>query len=251
MICVIDAGNTRLKWQCQPDDAVQAVAWADEKDWSAYLVDALGGQKIKRFVIAAVADESRQVALEAVLSDRWPKAKRDWLKPKAKCCGVRLAYPDPMQLGVDRWCALIGARVRYPRHDALIMGAGSAITVDYLRADGQHVGGMILPSLAAMRLGLNQMAPRLAAAWEAPGSLADGGILAVDTAGALHLGSRFMLASAITQLVDGVSAAERSTPKVLLTGGDAAVLAGWMTHPCEELPTLTCDGARHIVKHQR
>ncbi len=251
MICVIDAGNTRLKWQLRPEDSVQAVAWQVEPDWRTPFVAALEGQKIKQFIIAAVADETRQAALDAVLAEHWPTQRRRWLKPKARCGGLVLGYADPLQLGVDRWCALLGARQHASNTDAIVVLAGTAITVDYLRADGQHRGGVILPSLAAMRAGLNALAPRLAAAWDQPGTVAEGGALAVDTAGALHLGARFMLASAVTQLIDGLSEAESRAPKILLSGGDAPILAEWLARPAEVVPSLVFDGERQAARHLR
>ena len=251
MICVIDAGNTRLKWQLRPEDSIQAVAWQDEADWRSQLLASLQGQKIKQFIIAAVADEPRQAALDAVLAEHWPSQRRRWLKPKARCGGVVLGYADPTQLGVDRWCALLGARQHASDNDAIVVLAGTAITVDYLRADGQHRGGVILPSLAAMRAGLNALAPRLAAAWDQPSAMPEGGALAVDTAGALHLGARFMLASAVTQLIDGLSEAESCAPKILLSGGDAAILTQWMARSAEVLPSLIFDGARQAARHLR
>ncbi|WP_407276837.1 type III pantothenate kinase [Halothiobacillus sp. DCM-1] len=246
---MIDAGNTRLKWQLKPDADIQAEAWGD--DWRSAFVAAAGQQNIKQFLIVAVAEETRQAELDALLAEHWPKARRRWLKPKARSGGVRLAYPDPTQFGVDRWCALMGARTRCPAQAVLVLLAGTAITVDYLQADGQHAGGLILPSLAIMRAGFDCLAPRLSEAWNRPGTLQEQGIFAVDTAGALHLGSRFMLASTVAQLIDGVAAAEGAVPRILLSGGDAAMLADWLPDSREIVPTLICDGARHAARGQR
>lgn len=228
---------------------MQAVAWVE--DWATILRTSLGEQKIKQFVIAAVADEPRQAALDALLAEHWPTIRRRWLKPKARCCGVSLAYADPMQLGVDRWCALLGARAHHPAEDVLIVLAGTAITVDYLRADGRQVGGVILPSLSAMRAGLDALAPKLSGAWDKPGAVAEGGIFAIDTAGALHLGARFMLASTVMQLIEAVIAAEGGAPKILLSGGDSPLLAGWLVRPHTVMPGLICDGARLAARQQR
>lgn len=248
---MIDAGNTRLKWQLRPEDPVQAVAWQGEADWCDAFLTALSGQKIKQFVIASVADDARQAALDAVLAEHWPKARRRWLQPKARGGGVVLGYADPLQLGVDRWCALLGARQHASKTDVIVILAGTAITLDYLRADGRHVGGVILPSLAAMRVGLNALAPRLTAAWDQPGAVAEGGALAIDTAGALHLGTRFMLASAVTQMIDGLSEAQSRAPKILLSGGDAPLLADWLARPAEVRPRLVFDGARQAARQMR
>ena len=45
---------------------------------------------------------------------------------------------------VDRWLALLAA-AELCAGDCMIIDAGSAITLDLLRADGRHLGGAILP----------------------------------------------------------------------------------------------------------
>jgi len=61
--------------------------------------------------------------------------------------GVINAYQSAQGLGVDRWLCLLAADNLVAR-DAMIVDAGSAITVDLLRSDGQHLGGAILPGFS-------------------------------------------------------------------------------------------------------
>ena len=74
--------------------------------------------------------------------------------------GVVNAYQPAQGLGADRWLCLLAAADLVAR-DAMIVGAGSAITIDLLRSDGQHLGGAILPgsntSIARFRRILNRI----------------------------------------------------------------------------------------------
>lgn len=61
-------------------------------------------------------------------------------------CGIRYAYDDPATLGADRIAAIAGALARY-RRDAIIVDAGTAITIDVALENGRHLGGLILPGM--------------------------------------------------------------------------------------------------------
>src|SRR3546814_17254315 len=56
--------------------------------------------------------------------------------------GLRNAYREPERLGVDRWLAMIAAWHTH-RGAACIANAGTALTVDVIDAQGQHLGGII------------------------------------------------------------------------------------------------------------
>src|SRR5690606_40574629 len=81
---------------------------------------------------------------------------------EARWRGLHCAYAQPERLGVDRWLALLAAHHDAPAAPALVISAGTALTVDRLDPAGRHRGGVIAPGLAAMREGLFAAAPGLA-----------------------------------------------------------------------------------------
>jgi len=93
--------------------------------------------------LASVLDTKRQVELEQCLVPRFEAAVTRFV-PVAKALGVTNGYRQPECLGVDRWMTLLAAPEILPG-DCVVIDAGSAITLDLLRADGQHLGGAILP----------------------------------------------------------------------------------------------------------
>jgi pantothenate kinase type III len=81
-----------------------------------------------------------------------------------KCCqiytqkyalGVRNAYPKHNKLGVDRWLAMLAA-YHYYNAPVCIVSCGSALTLDIVDSQGQHLGGMIMPGLNLMQQALSR-----------------------------------------------------------------------------------------------
>ena len=130
--------------------------------------------------------------------------------------GVRVGYAQPGSLGVDRFLALLGAHTLAPRA-WLVVGVGTALTIDLLGADGVHAGGRIAPSPTLMREALHRRAPHLPA---------EGGRyvpFAGNTRDALASGCE---GAAIALVRDSLAqAGEGDPPTVLLHGGGAAALA--------------------------
>ena len=70
-------------------------------------------------------------------------------------------YLDPAEHGADRWAAIVAANYLYPDVPLCVIGAGTAITVDFLKQDGQHLGGYILPSYISMHAALTSDAANI------------------------------------------------------------------------------------------
>ncbi|MCQ2068612.1 MAG: type III pantothenate kinase [Bacteroidaceae bacterium] len=57
------------------------------------------------------------------------------------------AYSSPETLGMDRLAAAVGAWSMQQGHDLLVVDAGTAITYDFVSADGVYHGGNIAPGI--------------------------------------------------------------------------------------------------------
>jgi type III pantothenate kinase len=68
---------------------------------------------------------------------------------------------NPMQLGSDRWAAMIGARAVMPDRPLLVAVCGTATTVDLLTNTGHFVGGAIMPGLGLMQRVLHEQTAAL------------------------------------------------------------------------------------------
>ena len=214
---VFDLGNTRLK--LAPVDAdgrvgpVQAIAHdgtAFPSGWEAQLP-----ARIDSAAVASVASVALRTALLAALADR--SGRISLARTLVRCEGVQIAYARPERLGVDRFLALLGARAR-GAGPWLLVGVGTALTIDLLDAAGRHRGGRIAPSPALMRQALHGRAAQLPATG---GRYVD---FATDTDDALASGCE---GAAIALVESSRSAAARvlgQAPTLLLHGGGAASL---------------------------
>ena len=138
-VLLIDLGNTRLKWQLRSAGSVLQQGVGDYDD---RLTEKL--PEADKVLIAAVRahPESRRL-----LEQKYPE-KVCWLnEPLDDDSLIRHCYSDPSRLGVDRWLAMLGARL-HSSGNLLVVDAGTALTADLLTDDTRHQGGFIVPGLA-------------------------------------------------------------------------------------------------------
>lgn len=70
-------------------------------------------------------------------------------------------YDTPQTLGQDRLAAAVGAKNLCPNENLLIIDAGSAITYDFVSAEGEYMGGNIAPGIKMRFTMLQRMTKKL------------------------------------------------------------------------------------------
>jgi type III pantothenate kinase len=148
MKLLIDAGNTRLKWQLHEQGRIvqEGACLFDSIEWPEELV--CYASRVSRIAVSTVASEAGRDRLVeslgkisgAPVTFYWPEAMRG---------GLINSYADFSKMGADRWHAMYGAWSQ-KRAGFAVIDAGSAITVDYVANDGLHLGGYILPGKQMM-----------------------------------------------------------------------------------------------------
>ncbi len=238
MKLLLDLGNTRLKWTFSAAGEfghAGALAW-DTPDFDAALAAAWRDlPAIESAWAATVTDPARRAAVIAAVAGRWSRAPR-WAVASAAACGVRNAYDDPAQLGVDRWLGLIAARARNEA-PCVIAGCGTALTLDALAGDGRHLGGLIAPGQALMRSALGTLAAPLREA--GAGRVVDA---ATHTADALAGGTWQAGAALIERFSARMAPRLGGAPRLLLAGGDAARVAMLLETPSRVIADLVLRG---------
>ena len=162
MKLAIDAGNSRVKWGWHDGNSWTSVASVSLIEFAASSDHinpfSVTHENPSRIVISNVAGEGAQQLLI-----NWTSifdAPPEWVHGEAERCGVRSRYERPEQLGPDRWASLIAAHA-LQRGPCLVVNAGTATTVDALSADGEFLGGLILPGIELMRFVLHEHTGRL------------------------------------------------------------------------------------------
>ena len=98
--------------------------------------------------MSSVANTSLNTAVEN-LSDKIWGCKTEFAKTHARYAGIILVYADYQSFGVDRWLALIRAR-NLSSQACMVVDCGTATTIDVMDAEGQHLGGLIVPGINTM-----------------------------------------------------------------------------------------------------
>ncbi|MEY6431679.1 type III pantothenate kinase [Thioalkalicoccus limnaeus] len=243
MKLLLDVGNTSLRW----------VELRDGRLGEVRAVRHFGGVPIDlhadwddldppdQIILASVAGEDLTASVARVCQSRWGLTPMS-VRVSDGVFGVTVAYEDPSRLGVDRWLALIGAHADFPG-DTLILDAGTAVTFDRLRADGRHLGGLILPGRELMRDSLSRgtRIPRGAPTTGAPGPWA------TDTGAAIDNGIRLAPAALAIYLLRAFADEIGPAPQLLVTGGDAETLLPLLPATARWVPDLVFRGIRRLA----
>jgi type III pantothenate kinase len=232
-LLLLDAGNTRLKWAHVRDARWEARGACTYDDLGELIQTAEAAGPRGQCWIASVAGAARNHLIEQSL--REAGVSLHWLESQPEQCGVTSHYSSPKQLGVDRWMSLLAARNRY--HSAcLVVSAGTAMTVDALTADGQFLGGIIVPGIGLMQQALQQGTALVGQADGLNQTFPD------NTADAVRTGAVLAMAGAISLMHERLSSLCAALPRCLLTGGDAGELMPLLQFDAERVPDLVLEG---------
>ncbi len=158
---LLDAGNSRFKWASLQSGMLCPTAYGEYKsaDRAQTVAAALGSAGISRIVVASVlGDEFSEQFTRAVSGALG--VQPEFVVPRQGGHGIRIAYANPAALGPDRYAALVAARWTH-QQPCVIVDCGTAVTIDALADDGEHLGGLILPGLDLMRRSLSEHTARI------------------------------------------------------------------------------------------
>jgi type III pantothenate kinase len=196
---------------------------------------------LQQAVVCCVAGAATLVAI-----DGWLRAHRGVapveFRSAARTLDIVNRYREPASLGADRWASLLGAH-GLTREPVCVVDCGTAVTIDALSAAGEFVGGVIFPGLQLLRASL---ARGTDAVRPPPGS--DANCLGLSTADAVAGGTLFGLAGAIERVVREQEARLGTDAGVLITGGDAELLAARIARPLRHVPDLVLQGLARFAQ---
>lgn len=248
MIVALDLGNTRIKWAVHPGGLPVAGGMLADGALDVASIDTLPGcwsgwGRPDEIAACSVAGCAADAALERLVARLAVPLRR--VRPRALAAGVRNLYGKPGSLGADRWAALAGAWAR-GRTAALVVDAGTAMTVDALAADGRFLGGLIVPGYDLMRSSLARGTARLPVA---AGSFDP---FPRSTDDAIVSGALQAMAGAVSRTRDAMLAAGEPAPRLMLTGGCAPLLQPLLDAFAPlHLPSLVLEGVLVLAHEAR
>jgi type III pantothenate kinase len=234
---LVDAGNTRVKWALAQEGAAPG-------DWLAHgavvhagldgLREAWTAYGVTRAIVSNVAGAALRERLAALLARLWPALQPEWFTAQAELAGLRNRYRNPAQLGADRFAAALGARTLVPATALVVATCGTATTVDAVSADGEFLGGMILPGLGLM---LDSLARGTAQLPETSAQAVLPPVFADNTLDAIRSGCISAQAGAIERAVASLPA-----ELCIVSGGAAGHVAPALSVPYRMLDNIVLVG---------
>jgi type III pantothenate kinase len=240
---VVDVGNSRIKWgRCSPDAIVAAASLPAESPdvWR---------QQRERWEL----DQPTTWVLTGVHPPRVQQL-HDWLQRQGDtitvindphCLPLRVLVERPDHVGIDRLLDAVAVNGRRSvGSPAVVIDAGSAVTVDWLDESGALQGGAILPGLRLMTQALHDhtaLLPMIETPSEPPP------LPGKSTPAAIAAGVYWAVAGGIAALITEYGRRAARPPEVYLTGGDAAALVPAL--PAARLwPEMTLEGIRRTAE---
>lgn len=237
---VIDVGNSRIKWGICIDEAVRAIC--------SFPLDA-PDTLMERLRTTGLEDRFRRSYVVAGVHPSQREKEAAWLRqigqyvlvlddPKSLPLRVLVARPD--NVGMDRLFDAVAANSRRTAGvAAVIIDAGSAITVDLVDGSGAFRGGAILPGLRLMAQALHDytaLLPLVEPPSQAPP------LPGTATIPAIEAGIFWAAAGGIEAILREY---RRHAPRleVFLTGGDGPLLHAVLPE-AKPWPEMTLEGIR-------
>jgi type III pantothenate kinase len=234
---VVDIGNSRIKWgRCTEERVGDIVSLPlnDPEIWQRQL-DTWQPAAAARWCLAGVNPPRRDALVE------WLRQRFEHVTVlhSASQLSLHVALERPDAVGIDRLLDAVAANARRaPGQPAIIVDAGSAVTVDWLDETGAFRGGAIAPGLRLMSQALNAytaLLPLVSITMPAPP------LPGTATRPAIEAGLYWMCVGGINMLLARLCELSPATaPTVLLTGGDAPLLASHVPGILWPEMTLEC-----------
>ena len=226
MILELDCGNSFIKWRVIETGA-QLVVGEGVVDSDRALLEslsALNGLALRFCRLVSVRTTEETDALISLL-----KASFDvsvvCAAPAREMSGVRNGYEEFEKLGLDRWLALLGG-FHLAGGACLVLDFGTAVTADFVAADGEHLGGFICPGMPLMRNQLRTHTRKIRYGDLAAERALEDLVPGRATVEAVERGCLLMLRGFVLTQLELARSYWGESFAVFLTGGDAELVSG-------------------------
>ena len=249
---LMDVGNSRIKWGILDNGAVRRtghIAQDKVRDEGLAALTSKLPRKVDKVLVSNVAGQGFATRLSGIIGMHCG-VDVHFARSERQACGVVNGYRQPRRLGVDRWVAMIGAWGEFG--DALlIVDAGTAVTIDAIDSEGQHLGGQIIPGIGLMAASLaGQTSDIPATRKRLQGQARDSSMFGASTAAAVGQGALNAVSGAVERAAVAMQE-HGEAPEVVLTGGDASRILKSLGLEATHRPHLVLQGLARILEDRQ
>jgi type III pantothenate kinase len=240
---VVDVGNTRIKWgRCVQGQIKETISLPpDSESWQAQVV-AWRLQKRGTWVLSGVHPPRRDR-----LAD-WLRARGEQVQiiDSWRELDLKTNVESPEKVGIDRLLnALAAVGIQPGRLPAIVISAGSAVTVDWIDESGTFCGGAIFPGPGLMARALHDYTALLPIV-----EINDTNpvVPAKSTIAAIEAGIFCASVGGISEVCTRLQKGAGNARELYLTGGYGKQLGAVMAQPFRLWPEMTLEGLRLAAK---
>lgn len=214
---LVDIGNSRIKY---------ALVKAGQTEFQVHSCVHVGDlssviQQAQKVLVASVGKIALTDELQSICAQYQRSCQL--LNTQAQQFGIRCAYENFATLGVDRWLAILAARLLTDKAVAVI-DLGTANTCDIIIGD-QHLGGWIAPGFTMMKQALISNTQKVFADQQMAQQLS----LGRSTPNCVNMGCLAALQGFVA-MADQYLANHSKDYQILVTGGDQGLVSA-INHP--------------------
>ena len=235
----IDQGNSEAKMALWDDSRL--VDFRMETVLTPARVDEFAGGNVP--LRGAIYCSVKREDLDVVCHLRKLARKVIRLTPETRIPLV-VDYATPQTLGADRVAAAVGAWEDHKGHPILVVDAGTAVTYDFVDADGHYRGGNIAPGISMNLRALHEFTARLPLVpFPSPMKALADDLFGSDTRGAIARGA----VDAVRASIVFYRSRLPEDTRVVLGGGCGRHLATVLDFPVHADEHLVSKGLNRIL----
>ena len=223
MILLVDIGNSRTKYTLVKDiesKCFTEIIAVDNRLFDSDYITRLCSNynKVTQIVAASVANDEiiGKIANYCIYNNMVFCE----VTSEPSTSFVTSGYDEPLELGVDRWLAIIAAQKLYPQKNVLIIDAGTATTIDLLDRSGKHLGGWIFAGISLLFTSLLGDTEKIRADVKQEISLSFG----LNTSDNINNSSWAATIGLVTQAISQAKIVIGEVDEVIITGGNGKAL---------------------------
>ncbi len=153
-------------------------------------------------------------------------------------------YKTPNTLGKDRLAAVVGACFLFPKKDVLVFDAGTCLTIDFVNARNEYIGGRISPGIKMRFKALNTFTDKLPLVQQEKNS----DIIGDDTISTIVSGVQQGILAEVKLIISDYKSQNPDTIAVV-TGGDCFFFEKELKNSIFANPNLVLVGLNEILDY--